>query len=152
QPIGDAVGQELRSGGLDLPPHLACDLDDRPPEDLSVKLVGAGHDLGLDLHKAGEEGTFLEAEAVFGRLFFAGLDDALLPIDQGAVAIGRNPFNAFKTWKGHRRARHYAKPPLTKAFSRAALGGRSRIGCAAAARAPLHGSPRVSRQAAVRKA
>ena len=57
QPVGDAVGQELGPRGLDLPADLAGDLDDRAAQDLGVELVGAGHDLGLDLEEAGEEGV-----------------------------------------------------------------------------------------------
>ena len=31
----------------------------------------------------------------------AGIDDAFLPIDQGAVTVGGNPFDGFETGEGH---------------------------------------------------
>ena len=64
QPVGDAVGQELRPRGLELPADLARDLDGRAAQDLGVELVGAAHDLGLDLEEALDERLLVEAEAV----------------------------------------------------------------------------------------
>src|SRR4051794_15438027 len=101
QPVGDAVGQELSSRGLDFPADLAGDLDDRPPQHLGVELVGTGHDFGLYFHEALEERPLVEAEAVLGRLFPAGLDDAFLPVDKGAVAVGGHPFDVFEAGEGH---------------------------------------------------
>src|SRR4029453_17992666 len=104
-PVGDAVGQELGPRGLDLPADLARYLDDRAAQHLGVQFVGAGHDFGLHLEEARQEGPLLEAEAVLGRLLLARFDDPLLPVDLGSVAVGGYPLDGFETREGH-GARH----------------------------------------------
>src|SRR4051794_4482961 len=133
EPVGDAVGQELGPRGLHLPAELAGDFDDRAAQHLGVELVGAGHDFGLDLHEALEEGALFEAEAVFGRLLLAGLDDPLLPVDQGAVTVGGHPFDVFETRKGHGQRGIMAIGPGRGSHPRRRCGGwPSRVGCATA--------------------
>src|SRR5215218_10115967 len=107
QPVGNAVGQELGPGRLDFPADLTGDFDDRAAQHLGVELVGAGHDFRLDFEEALEEGPLFEAETVLGRLFLAGVDDPFLPVDEGPVAIGGDPFDVFEAGQGHERARHY---------------------------------------------
>ena len=98
-PVGDAVGQELGPRGLELPADLAGDLDRGAAQDLGVELVGAAHDLGLDLEEAVDELLLVEAEAVLGRPPWERVEDPLLPVDQGAVAVGGDPLDVFELGK-----------------------------------------------------
>ncbi len=90
-PARHAVGQELRPRRLELPAELAGHLDRGPAQNLGVELVGATHDLRLDLEEALDELILVVGEAVALGLLFERLEDALLPIDQGAIAVGGHP-------------------------------------------------------------
>ena len=132
QPVGDAVGQELGPRGLDLPAQLARDLDDRPPQDLRVELVGAGHDLGLDLEEALQERLLLEAEPVLLGLLAAGVDDPLLPVDQGAVAVSGDPVDVLQRRQRHGKGAALWQGGAASALRRSGLGSPLRaagIGC-----------------------
>src|SRR5688500_3580249 len=102
-PALDAVGQELRPRGLQLPADLGCDLDRGPAQDLGVELVRARHDLRLDLEKALDQGALVDREPVLGRMRGEGIADPLLPVDQGAVAVSGHPIDLFQLRQGHRR-------------------------------------------------
>src|SRR5262249_32146271 len=68
---------------------------------LGVELVGAAHDLGLNLEEAVDELLSVEREPVALGLLFERVEDPLLPIDQGAVAIGGDPRDVFELWNCH---------------------------------------------------
>ena len=86
-----SIVQPISSGGL----HRG------PAQDLGVELVGTGHDLGLDLEEALQEGALVDREAIAIGLPLEGVADALLPVDQGAVAIRGHPLDVFELRKGH---------------------------------------------------
>ena len=54
--------------------------------------------------KRARNGPSSKLKPSFVGLFLAGVDDPLLPVDQGAVAVGGHPFDGFETGKRHRRA------------------------------------------------
>jgi hypothetical protein len=57
-------------------------------QDLGVELVGAALDLALVLVEAGDDLLrVLDREAIARGLLLEGVEDALLPVDQGAVDI-----------------------------------------------------------------
>ena len=55
----------------------------------------------LDLEEALQQALHVEGEAVAVGLPLEGVEDPLLPIDQGAVAIGGHPFDLSELWEGH---------------------------------------------------
>src|SRR4029077_17352300 len=96
-----AVRKKLRARGLDRQVDLLRGLNFRPAQDLRVELVGPGHELGLLLEEALQEGWTVDREAIPVGLPLEGVHDALLPVDQGAIAIRGYPLDVFQLWKGH---------------------------------------------------
>ena len=79
--------------------------------------------------KRARKGPSSKLKPSFCGLFLAGVDDALLPVDQGAVAVGGHPFDGFEAGKGHGE-----RGIMPIGAVRAAP--RRRIGCRRAAGAP----------------
>src|SRR5215216_6044979 len=112
KPLRNAVGQELGAGWLELPADLLCGLHRGAAQDLGIQLVRAADDLPFDLEEAVQELLLVEAEAVPVGLPAKRLEDSLLPIDQGAVAIRGHPCDVFELREGH-EPRDYAKRHLS---------------------------------------
>ena len=84
----DGVGQEAGPRGLERPPDVLGDADGHAAQDLGVELVGAALDLALVLVEAGDDLLrILDREAVARGLLLEGVEDALFPVDQGAVDV-----------------------------------------------------------------
>jgi hypothetical protein len=91
-----AVGQELGAGGFNRPVDLLGGLHRGAAQHLRVELVRARHDLCLDLEETVEERALVDGEPIAVGLPLEGVADALLPVDQSAVAIRRHPLDVFQ--------------------------------------------------------
>ena len=101
EPPADAVRQELCPRRLDLP----ADLLRRPyrgaAQHLGVELIGAADDVRLDLEEPLHQRRLVEAEAVPLGLGVERVENPLLPVDQGSVAVGGDPGDVLELRQRH---------------------------------------------------
>ena len=89
-----------REGSSVQPTSPRC-LDGGAAQDLGVQLVGAGHDLVLNLVEAHQQRLDVQRQPVLGGLPLEGVRDPLVPVDQGPVAIYGDPFDLAALGEGH---------------------------------------------------
>src|SRR3954447_5166375 len=112
KPLRNAVRQELCPGWLELPAPLLRRSHGGAAQDLGIELIRAADDFRLDLEEPAKERFLVETEPVAVCFPAKTLEDSLLPIDEGAVAIRGHPRDVLELREGH-EPRDYAKRDLS---------------------------------------